>query len=232
MTPTLLFRSDRRCRVFIVLLGILALFAQNAAAQACSGIRGKAFSDYNYNGIDDDIGSVGVGGIEVKLCDGSGQVGSTTTAADGSYAFATAASGALYRIEFKIPAALNIYKFTANGLNKNIATQFITAPNCTVNAAVAIPADYCQANPFLISPIYVNGDPLMAAGSAKDSTTLIATPYNVPSGNDFTQQKKLLKTAQIGSTWGVAFQRSRKIIISTATLKRHVGFGPQGTGGI
>ena len=219
-------------RKLIVLLGILALFAQNAAAQACSGIRGKAFSDYNYNGLEDDLGSVGVGGIEVKLFDGGGQVGSTTTASDGTYAFASAVNGTFYRIEFKIPTALNAYKLTAKGTISNVATQFITAPNCIVNVAVALPADYCQANPFLISPIYVNGDPLNVLGSAKDSTTLIATPYNVPTGNDYNLQKKLLKTAQIGATWGVAYQRSRKIIISTATLKRHVGFGPQGTGGI
>jgi hypothetical protein len=232
MTPTLFLRSDHRCRIFLILFGILAMFAQNAAAQACSGITGKAFSDYNYNGLDDDTGSVGVGGIEVKLCDGGGVVGSTITAADGSYAFPTAMTGAPYRIEFRIPTALSIYKFTATGLKSNIATQFVTAPNCTINVAVAVPADYCQANPFLIAPIYVNGDPLNTLGSAKDSTTLIATPFDVPTGNDYGQQKKLLKTAQIGSTWGVAFQRSRKIIISTATLKRHVGFGPQGSGGI
>ncbi len=234
MTPTLLFRSDSRCRIFIVLLGFMALFAQKSTAQACSGIKGTAFSDFNYNGLNDETGSVGVGGIEVKLFNGSGQVGSTLTAADGSYAFvnSVAANGTAYRIEFKIPALLNAYKFTGNGLNNNIATQFITAPNCTVNVGLAIPADYCQANPFLISPIYINGDPLNTAGSAKDSITLIATPYNVPSGNDYSQQKKLLKTAQIGATWGVAYQKSRKIIVSTATLKRHVGFGPQGTGGI
>ncbi len=232
MMPTLLFKSDANGRKFIVLLGILALFAQNAAAQACSGIRGKAFADYNYNGLDDDTGSVGVGGIEVKLFDGSGQVGSTTTAADGSYAFLSAANAAFYRVEFKIPNALNLYKFTSNGLTNSVATQFITAPNCVTNVAMAIPADYCQQNPFLITPIYVNGDPLNALGSAKDSTTLIATPYNVPTGNDYAQQKKLLKTAQIGATWGVAYERTRKIIVSTATLKRHVGFGPQGTGGI
>jgi hypothetical protein len=232
MTPTLLLRSDLRCRIFLILFGILAMFAQNAAAQACSGITGRAFSDYNYNGLDDDIGSVGVGGIEVKLCDGGGVVGSTITAADGSYVFPTAITGSPYRIEFKIPTTLGIYKFSATGLKSSIATQFVTAPNCTINVAVAVPADYCQANPFLIAPIYVNGDPLITAGSAKDSTTLIATPFNVPTGNEYAEQKKLLKTAQIGSTWGVAFQRSRKIIISTATLKRHVGFGPQGTGGI
>lgn len=232
MMPTLLVSSDFNCRKMIVLLGILALFAQNAAAQACSGIRGKAFADYNYNGLDDDLGSVGVGGIEVKLFDGSGQVGSATTAADGGYAFASATNAATYRIEFKIPNTLNQYKLTANGTLNNVATQFITAPNCTVNLGVAIPADYCQQNPFLIAPIYVNGDPLNTNGSAKDSITLIATPYNVPTGNDYAQQKKLLKTAQIGSTWGVAYQRTRKIIVSTATLKRHVGFGPQGTGGI
>ncbi|MDZ7877323.1 MAG: SdrD B-like domain-containing protein [Saprospiraceae bacterium] len=232
MTPTLLLRSNLKCRVFIVLFGILAVFDQNAFAQACSGIRGKAFSDYNYNGLDDDIGSVGVGGIEVKLCDGSGVVGSAITAADGSYAFPAATNGSAYRIEFKIPVALSLYKFSATGLKSSIATQFVIASNCTVNVAVAVPADYCQANPFLIAPIYVNGDPLIAAGSAKDSTTLLAIPYDVPTGTDYLQQSKLLKTAQIGSTWGVAFQRSRKIIVSTATLKRHVGFGPQGTGGI
>jgi SdrD B-like domain/PKD-like domain len=232
MAPTLLFTSDSKRRIFLVLLALTALFTQKVAAQACSGIRGMAFSDFNYNGLNDDTGSVGVGGIEVKLFDGSGQVGSTTTAADGSYAFASAVNATNYRVEFKIPTALNLYKFTANGLSNNIATQFITAPNCTVNAAVAVPADYCQANPFLIAPIYINGDPLNTAGSAKDSITLIATPYNVPSGNDYAQQKKLLKTAQIGSTWGVAFQRNRKIIVSTASLRRHVGFGPQGTGGI
>ena len=83
---------------------------------------------------------------------------------------------------------------------------------------------------FLVTPCYVNGDPLLG-GDAGEAEVLAALPY-VPSTNGSAENEYLAIGSQIGSTWGIAHQQSSKTIFAGAVLKRHVGLGSAGTGGL
>ena len=217
------------CHRLTLTIAFVALFftPQYLAAQtACAGVGGKVFSDFNFNGINDETSTVGVDGVKVYLYAADGTADSTLTSGGGKYNFAAATAGKPYRIEIKIPTSLNTYQLTSS------AIQFGTAPLCSVNFGVAINADYCQANPYVIIPCYVNGDPTNANGSAKDSVALVAVPFLEPNAGPHADLLPVAKAGQIGSVWGVAYDKKNKSIITTSVLKRHVGLGTAGPGGI
>ncbi len=198
--------------------------------KTCSGISGKVFLDYNYDGVDNENGA-GVAGITVNLYPVSGALISLSTLADGTYTTSVPSGGA-YRVEFIIPNSLKYLKPTTVGSDNGTIVQFITAPNCSVNLGVSYPSDYCQANPSLIVPCYVNGNPTINAGSAKDSVVLVSVPFLTPNSAPNSVESKLLKAKDIGATWGVAYDKTKKSIITTSVLHRHVGFTNAGVGAI
>ncbi len=211
---------------FIILVHSGSIFGQ----KTCTGISGKVFLDYNYDGIDNENGA-GVAGVTVNLYPVSGALVSVSTQTDGTYA-ATVPSGGAYRVEFIIPNSLKSLKPTTVGADNGTIVQFITAPNCSANLGVSYPPDYCQANPPLIVPCYVNGNPNLVAGSAKDSAVLLSIPFLTPNGAPSTSETKLLKAKDIGATWGVGYDKTKKAIITTSVLHRHVGFTNAGAGAI
>ena len=197
-------------------------------------IGGKAFQDFNYNGIDDQIGG-GIGGIEVYLyaCDASGNstaAGNTTTDADGTYFFSGLTDGTTYRVEFILPTAMNFLQSGFNGTASRTTVQFVNSPSCDASIGLASPADFCDADPSLAIPCYVNGDPLANGSGSAGEEALVLFKSSYEGGNP---KPTLLATAEeIGATWGIAYHRGTKTIYTSAFLKRHVGFGPLGIGGI
>ena len=185
--------------------------------------------DYNANGIDDDNG-VGVGNMNVCIISNNGTKSTTTTDNAGKFSFPNAITGN-YRLEFSFPSSLNYLKPTPNGKDNGTLVQFIAAPNCTVSLGVVYPGDYCQANPPLVVPCYVNGDPL-STGSAKDSVVLLSVPFSVANAAPAANKSTILKAKDAGTLWGVGYNRTKKTIITTAALRRHAGFGSAGPGGI
>jgi hypothetical protein len=109
--------------------------------------------------------------------------------------------------------------------------QFVTSPAAGVSLGLASPQDYCQNNPFLVMPCYVNGDPL-GGGSAGTVDVLVSIPNSAYGRADNTVEKTLAIGSQIGATWGLAYQRATNTVFAGALAKRHAGFGPLGGGGI
>lgn len=210
----------------------------NISFAPCPGgsgvIGGKAFQDFNYNGLDDQIGK-GIGGIEVYIysCDNEGnsiQADNTLTDADGTYFFSGLSDGVTYRVEFIVPASMNFLQSGFNGADSRTSVQFVTSPSCGANIGLATPSDFCEADPSLAIPCYVNGDPLATGSGSANEEALVLFKSSYEGGNP---KPTLLATAEeIGATWGVAYHRETKTIFSAAFLKRHVGFGPLGIGGI
>ncbi|GEM_PF-639286 len=211
-------------------------FAMTAApCPVGSGIiGGKAFQDFNYNGLDDQNGG-GIAGIAVYLyaCDASGNsiaADNTTTDADGTYFFAGLTDGTTYRIEFIAPASMNFLQSGFNGADARTTVQFVNSPSCDANIGLASPADFCEADPSLAIPCYVNGDPLASGSGSANEEALVLFKSSYEGGNP---KPTLLATAEeVGATWGIAYHRATKTIYTSAFLKRHVGFGPLGIGGI
>jgi len=191
-------------------------------------VNGTVFTDYNDNGIR-GAGDSGVSGVTVTAYDATNAVvASTTTNTSGNYTLAIS-DGTQVRVEFStIPADLRPGAF---GRESGTTVQFVTSPVAGLDLGLSKPDEYCQNNPFLVMPCYVNGDPL-AGGTAGTSTVLYSIPNSAYGRSDTAISQALATGSQIGSTWGLAYQRSTNTVFAGALAKRHAGFGPLGGGGI
>ena len=189
---------------------------------ACSGspniIAGYAWEDINNDGIKDAGETSGVSGITVQIFDEDGsQVGTdATTDADGNWSIDVSSAATTcnnLRVEYSnIPSWAQL---TYEGVDNGTTVQLVPPGSCA-NLGLINPADYCQNNPLFITPCYINGDNT----GAQDA--LVGIPYN---GGAI---QHLATAAQIGSTWGVAYNRDQERAYVGATLRRHVGLTGNG----
>lgn len=195
-----------------------------------TNVTGMVFTDYNDNGVRNQ-GDVAVPGVTVTAYDATGnQVAQTTTLADGSYTFSGIADGAQIRIEFSnIPFNLRPGAF---GADSGTTVQFVTVPAAGVDLGLNKPDEYCNENPWIVSPCFINGNPLIPGGTAAGAKVLVSIPYNAYGRQDTNIENTLATGAQIGSTWGLAFQRATGTVFAGALAKRHAGLGPLGPSGI
>ncbi len=192
----------------------------------------------------------GVGGITISVYNSSGTlVNSTTSSAVaatlGQYSIATPTVGS-YRVEFTNlptgfqPSARSTASVAGGGINNAGSTvQFVPDNTSNVNLAINIPEDFCQNNPETASCNYSAGDQTVTPSST--NTALLTFPYTAgsndtstaaPTANfDLPDYKLTTNTllnvpaSQIGTTFGLAYARSTKLLYAGAFFKRHTGFG-------
>ncbi|MEZ0484992.1 putative Ig domain-containing protein [Fibrella aquatica] len=219
---------------------LLSLFPLCTQAQT---IRGTVFRDFNSDGIYTSTptsgtyayGEPGVGGVIVSAYNAAGALvstttSSTTTSSVGSYTLTVGNTNA-HRIEFTVPQSLDFLNEgfrVASGTGTSV--QFANGGATGLNFGVSASTDYCQLNPPLAVPCYVSGDPLSATTTVADEVALVSVPYNA-SGTGI-EGTYLASAEQVGSVFGAAFQRETKKLFTAAFLKRHVGLGSAGLGGI
>ena len=163
-----------RWRGLLLAVGLVAFAAcplmfgrsEGVSASPAATVTGTVFQDFNSNGTRDVAVAVGqaidagVAGIEVRAFDSTGAlVGSTTSAANGTYTLTTTgAATTQVRVEFTIPssnAALSSFMPSfatttgASGSTYGSAVQFATLGDTGVNFAVNVPGEFCQNNPNL-----------------------------------------------------------------------------------
>ncbi|MEZ4714131.1 MAG: SdrD B-like domain-containing protein [Caldilineaceae bacterium] len=216
--------------------------AQLAVCNPASDVGGTVFRDYNANGVQDVGGLVQDGGVAAITATAYGAdnqlLGSALTQADGSYAITGADLSSGARIEFSgLPAKLQP---GAHGSQSGSLVQFVSGPGCEVDLGVHNPHDYCGNNPQLVTTCFIGGDPL-GGGTAGNGDALVTWPYaengwwfdypGIHTGGA-APPTPLAFNSEMGSVWGIAYQRSTKTIFTAAMLKRHAGFGPSGPGGI
>ena len=191
-------------------------------------ISGTVFTDYNDNGLR-GTGDLPVQGVTATAYDDAGAVvGTDVTDANGAYSL-NIPDGSLVRIEFStIPTDLRPGAF---GRDSGTTVQFVTSPAAGVDMGLVNPEEYCQNNPFLVMPCYINGDPL-GGGSAGTLDVVVSIPNNAYGRTDVTIERTLATGGQVGTTWGLAYQRSTNTVYAGALAKRHSGLGTLGAGGI
>ncbi len=198
----------------------------------CSGtagtIGGNVFEDADFDGVDAGSSEAGVAGIIVKIYNNSGNlVATTTTDAEGDYLFASL-SDANYRIEFQLPDAIQCWaKPSVAGTGNNTTVQ-VVAPGDCANLGVADVASFCGTNPLLATTCFLSGEPL-GGGSSGEGDVLVSYPYTSSTSADIS---KVAINKQIGTAWGLAYDKINQDFYTGAMLKRHAGFGPLGIDGI
>ena len=211
----------------ISILFISALISQQLQAQ----VSGKVFKDFNANGIQTtsapDPIEPGLKDVTVNTYDVSGALNTATTVADGTYNISGGTGP--YRVEFMLPSSF----FASNGGVSNSTVQFVAAGG-TANLGVNYPAQYCNSNnPNMVTSVFTNGDPLQP-GSTSGESAIVGFPYDA-NGIAYgagTPKNTLTTGAQTGPVWAITYQKESKKIFSAAFVKRHMGFGPLGVGGI
>jgi hypothetical protein len=204
------------------------------AAVACNASSGQfggiVFQDYNQNGSRES-GEIGLAGVTVTAYNSSNtSVATATTNADGWYVLTGLTTGTQYRLEFtNLPAGV---ESGAAGTNAASNTQFITASaTCAANMGVYNPVDYCQADPKLLTARYVNGN-TSATGADLAGTFGALMSFNYSASGIAPTLNTDALGSQVGGIWGLAYNRSTKKAFASAVIRRHMGLGPLGIGGI
>ena len=214
----------RACFFILVAAGLLISgihLVISRSVYASGTITGTVYVDYNMNGTMDTSGTSpnyaidsGVQNVTVTAYDASGASrGTATTASNGTYSLAATGTGP-YRIEFtSLPAG---YFPSATGTNNASTVRFIPDGSSSgIDLGIIKPSFYSQNNPLVTTSCYINGDNTGA------DDVLVALKY------DRTGSVQHIGLAsQIGSTWGLAYQRKTKKLFAAAMLKRHSAFGP------
>ncbi|WP_310590813.1 SdrD B-like domain-containing protein, partial [Arsenicibacter rosenii] len=197
----------------------------------CSGsnLGGMVFKDFNDDGGKQAGETAGIPAVAIKAIACDGTTYTATTDNYGLYSINIPANKYPVRVEFSnVPS---IYNLGVNGNDSRTSVQFVAAPRCNVNLGINNPVDYCSNNPVVFVPCYVNGNPL-AGGNAGTADALVTIPYGVSSATSFTGEVPIATASQIGSIWGLAYNKYTKRLFLSAMLKRHAGLGPLGLGGI
>ncbi len=195
-------------------------------------IGGKVFGDFNYNGLDDQVSPLPDVRVYLFGCDADGAsvlLDSTTTDGLGRYFFSGLTDGAAYRLEFSPPPGLGYIDAPA-GADHGGAVQTVTAPSCDANAAFTHPDDYAEPDPDLAATCFVNGDPLPQNSEARDMDVLVL--FNWTSTGNSVPPDHIAAAGEIGACYGLAWDRNGHQLYTSAFVKRHVGLGPLGLGGI
>lgn len=217
---------------------ILALLCIMLCNTINAQISGTVFRDFNGNGVKNNSATFNepfVAGITVRAFNSANvQLGATkTTDAVGAYSFTAVEipSGTAVRIEFSGLASGDYSSLNGSGNGSNV--QFATAPSTTINYAVNAPDDYWDntglANPKLLSIVYGHGD-INHTNSANTTFGVIQIDNN--STGSTPTKVSVATQAQVGSVWGMGYQKTHNRYFFSSFLKRHTGLGPQGVGGV
>ncbi len=224
MLPDIRKGSSRlRLAAFLLAFVCCGLASGKIQAQSCVGsndIGGIVYNDFNADGVQ-GAHEFGMSGITVSAYDADGvPYGPVTTDADG-YFVLSVPNGKRIRVEFAgLPTG---YVASAS------PTQFTTSPFCNLTLGIYHPDNYCQSNPEIVIPCYVNGDP-MGGGNAATADVLVSFPYT--SQGQTNSPELVARGVDIGSVWGVAYHKQSKKVFTAAFLKRFSGLGSEGLGGI
>jgi SdrD B-like domain/Secretion system C-terminal sorting domain len=237
---------------FITVLCVITLcFGNKLQAQ----INGIVFQDFNGNGIKDNIASsnitVGLQDIPIKdvivkaFNSFDALIAQQVTNSQGNYSFPIGTfinqipTNTPVRIEYVLPnncLASNNFMFSGLGAyNYGSNVQFVTQSTTptTVNFALHDPNKFRASsnNPIVFVTRLSNGNPIAPiAGNTATASAFYSFNYTASARNTTgnSSRTSLATAAQIGSCWGIAFNKLNSRVYTSALVKRLSGLGPGG----
>ncbi len=204
--------------------GILRLFAVQSlimvvAVSGWGGVSGTVFRDLPLNGTASntygvkDANEFGIEGVTVTAYPGGLN---TTTDTNGSWSLNTAGD---VRIEFtNWPSYL---KESISGTVNNSSVRFVS-DGTVINFGLHDSMEYCSQNPDIASSVMINGK------LTSNLNSLVRFSYSdsgIISTNGIGYAgTKIADDSQVGTIWGLAYDRERHVIYSAAFLKRHAAY--------
>ena len=225
------------------------LLALGLAALACDAmattIGGTIYRDIDYDAVRDTVApniEAGISAVTVRAFDTAGNTTSVTSNASGVFSITLGGSGAAIRLEFETPLGLQ------ESIPGSRAVRRFSADASGIDMGFSSPRQYCQDDSNLndstgtieiLYNAYTAGDPLInvGAGEPGDGDWLAWAPYSFSGANVGGATNPAGPTGRVlgrdmGTTWGLAYQRSTGTSFAAGFIKRHVGLGSGGLGGI
>ncbi len=201
-----------------------------ACSETLGCIGGNVFEDGSYNGIN-NTGS-GIQGMEVQIFDCDNVLVRTAyTDSEGDWQVCALTDNTAYRVEFILSESIAYdYSPTKVGTDNKSDIQFSTTNNCL--SFGLSPIDACAASLMLLTPCYSFGG---YQGANKDNDAFVGVQMNRIDDPSVDATETVIHYAtheQIGTTYGTAVNRQTNTAYTAAYMKRHTGFGPDGTGAI
>lgn len=179
-------------------------------------LRGTLFRDLDADGSRDSR-EAGVADIIVTAYDvtGTAVLSTTTGNSTGAYTLTGLTDGTTYRLEFTgLPSYLQPGPV---GADCGTTVIFATCPDTGFDVGVANPADYCQSDPKLVTSVYRQND---NTGSEQ-----VLGSFDYSASGRSPDPATEATASQIGTTYGLAYQRSSDTLFAAAYQKRHAGYG-------
>ncbi len=234
------------------------IFTVSFSFQINAQISGSVFRDYNGDGIQNNTPSTsttaanienGIAGVIIKAYNISDiLIATQITNASGIYIFPVGSglnqipNATTVRLEYELPencVANGSYDFDGTGAaayGSNVQFKTQAASAVSANFGISNPAQYRGTlnNPKVFIPRQSNGNPVATpVGNAATQVAMYSFNYsangNTTTGNN--ARTSLATAAQIGSCWGVAYNKFNNRIYTSALVKRHSGLGPGGPAG-
>lgn len=182
----------------------------------------RVFKDFNADRIQ-DANEPGIAGMLVSAYDASGaEVGQGVTDIDG-VGSVLAPGGEALRLEILAPPELDFLYPVAGG---EVEVQFVDAGVSEIEAAFYNPAEFCEDHPDLVTTCFAGGAHDFAGHQGEGAIVRFPTTGSVGQNN------YVAEIADVGSVYGLAYQRSTQHLFAGAFAKRHADWGPGGPGAI
>lgn len=200
-----------------------------ACTPACTGaadeLGGNVFVDNDNNGANAGAGEVGQGNVLVRVydCD-ENLICEVFTNADGGWSCNGAVAGDTYRVEYTTPLSSDLvesFSGTDNGTN----VQFVPAGDCTADYGLVDLTTFCGDDPQVVVTCYEGG-----SGVGNTNPAMLKFRYDAD-GTMFARTT-IATIEELGSVYGHGVDRATETTYVASMVKRHVGTGPRGLGGV
>ncbi|HRQ28439.1 MAG TPA: SdrD B-like domain-containing protein [Saprospiraceae bacterium] len=202
---------------------------------------GRVFADYDLDGLQGGS-EKGLKNVTVKIYnDAQNLVTTATSDINGNWLASGLTDGQKLRIEYDystFPTPIG-YKLGKKAGSAGTTVQFATVPSCANNLGLFLEEIYSEPNPVVASIRFMNGDILSTdACSGAEQYLVITFNYNATNeqfgseGFNVPVDRGVAKAKEVGSVWGMAWNKYTGHIYTSAFLRRHAGLGPNGIGAI
>ncbi|QLH25477.1 SdrD B-like domain-containing protein [Streptomyces sp. Rer75] len=207
-----------------------------AALTADGTLTVEVLRDFFGTGVINATMDVPQRGMKVEISDPAGHVVTGVTDATGKVVVAqsTVLSGGQYRVDVSVPAPYSDYLRAAPASTAenhfDSFTSFVDVSdgkNASVVTGVWDPADYALPDSRYFVPVH-NG----ANGTDNRALVAFGTKARGTCPTDVACPTTLATQDQVGTTFGLAYDKHRTRLFQSAFARRYAPYGPQGGGAI
>ncbi len=218
------------------LLLLLGMLVSSIVMEA--QVSGSVFRDFNGNGVRDAHEPL-VPGVTIRVYDATNALCAVATSSGSTapnYSAPGCGAGPV-RVEFILPNIPTVcldksLDGVAHGNGTGLSdVRFVNGNSTNVNFGILDPTLYSPGSSGIevYIPCYVHGDPLPPGSDAGSLDWFVGFPYT---NSGTTPPAKKVDGSIIGAVWGTAYSKQAQRIFVSAFLKRHIGLGTLGSGGI